>query len=498
MSGSMKFKKEYQILLSILLVCYLTFAVLQLKCTQKSSSQLPEKPKVRHADHIDNSVRGVVIIGWDYQPEEDTEGRLSRDVVKYVLMVPHKLRSRSKTLGVASLAVEDLQELRKLKEFLDTHGEYDGATGTSTQMQAEEFAKAKTLLEQSSCRFLVKNWTIIIRNFGPIYHDDSKGLGWYQDCNIAETAFVLRKKVFLSLRWRAEAGSMSHLDFFVRSTGTLKIAKLSLCYLSNKFTYSDRGFLEGSRDFIDYSTLGQLHNILRIVRPDKIEWTKCADNKQFCPEKPLMSRPNTLAAADGFPICCDVIMDDILAATVDAMNQIGMDYRIVYGTLLGAVRSQAFIPYSDDVDVAIHKADNDRYDSFLLMQQILGPKYFVAWKTNPPVSRVYPHYAPTIAVNTRRHFKGDESLAGSSSLFDSKILREMEKLLPVKNTLLEQRYVDLYPSPEGWFGKSTKITINNRHYLGISDNIDNFLKSWYGDDYMKMRPKLHSKTYLAS
>ncbi len=187
-------------------------------------------------------------------------------------------------------------------------------------------------------------------------------------------------------------------------------------------------------------------------------------------------------------------MDDILASTVDAMNQIGMEYRIVYGTLLGAVRSQAFIPYSDDVDVAIHKADNDRYDSFLLIQQFLGRRYFVAWKTNPPVTRVYPHFAPTVAVDTQRHFKQDNSLE-SYSLFDSKIFKEMEKLLPVRNILLEQRYIDLYPSPETWFGKSTQVTINNRRYRGISDNVDKFLSSWYGDDYM-MRPQIHSQTTL--
>ena len=495
MSSSMTFKKEYKILLSVLLVCYLTFFALQLKCTHKTSSQLSEKLKVRQANHIDNRVQSVEILGWDYQPEKDTEGRLRRDAVKYVLMVPHKLRSRLKSLGVASLAVEDQQELQKLTQFLDKHGEYDGATGMTTHMRVEEFDTAKTLLEQSSCGFLLKNWTMIIRNFGPIHHVESNGLGWFQECNIAETAFVLRKKVFLSLRWRAECGGMSHLDFFVRSTGRLKIAKLSHCYLSHTLSYSDRGALEGTREFIDYSTLGQLHSILRIVRPDKIEWTKCTDDKHFCPEKPFMSRPNTLTAADGFPICCDVIMDDILAATVDAMNQIGIDYRIVYGTLLGAVRSQAFIPYSDDVDVAVHKADNDRYDNFLLMQQILGPRYFVAWKTNPPVSRVYPHYVPTIEVNTRRHFKGDESFE-SSSLFDIKILKEMKELLPVKNILLEQRYVDLYPSPEDWFGKSTEVTINNRHYRGLSDNVDKVIRSWYGDDYMKMRPELHSQTTL--
>ena len=490
----MTLKKEYKILLSILLVFYLTFALLQLKCTQTSSSQLLEKLKVRHSHHIDNSVQSVEILGWDYQPQKDTEGRLRRGVVKYVLMVPHKIPSKLKSLGVAGLAVEDLRELRKLTEFLDTHSQYDGATGMTSHMRGEEFDRAKAFLEQSCCRVLVRNWTIVIRNFGPIHHDDSKGLGWYQECNIAETAFVLRKKVFLSLRWRAEAGSMSHLDFFVRSTGTLKLAKLSHCHFSHKLTYSDRGILEGTRDFIDYSTLGQLHSILRIVRPDKIEWTKCTDDKQFCPEKPLLSRPNTLAAADGFPICCDVIMDDILAATVDAMNQIGMDYRVVYGTLLGAVRSQAFIPYSDDVDVAIHKADNDRYDNFLLIQQILGPRYFVAWKTNPPVSRVYPHYAPMIAVNTQQHFKDDDSLE-SPSLFDTKILKEMRKLLPVKNIVLEQRFVDVYPSPEDWFGTFTEVTINNRHYRGLSDNVK-FIRSWYGDDYMKMRPELHSQTTL--
>jgi len=482
---------------TILVVSCLTFALLQLKCMPESSSL-----NAKHGHHrtLHKSVHKhfVEILGWDYQPEEKVESRLMQDTVKYVLMVPHKLPSWDEVHGMASVALEDPDAFQKLTKFLDVHRDYDGATAVKTKMQDGKFSEAKTLLEQSACKFQVKNWTMIIRNFGPIHYDadsDGKGFGWYQECNIAEMAFVIRKEVFLSLRWRAEAGSMSHLDFFVRSTGTLKIAKLSHCCLSHALTYSDRGFLESSQNFIDYSTLGQLHSILRIVRPDKIEWTKCTDDKQFCPEKPLMSRPNTLAAADGFPICCDVIMDDILAVTVDAMNQIGMDYRIVYGTLLGAVRSQAFIPYSDDVDVAIHKADNDRYESFLLMQQILGPKYFVAWKTNPPVSRVYPHYAPMTAVNTERHFKQNDSLE-SSSLFDSKILKEMEKLLPVKNTLLEQRYVDLYPSPEEWFGKSTEVKINNRHYLGLSDNVEKFLRNWYGDDYMKMRPELHSQTTL--
>lgn len=497
-------KQSKNILVLILLVCVVTFTLQQLRCFPKtiSSSQELGGQARRGRVPIHTGKRAetspVQIFGWDYEPEEKMESQLTKQAVKYVFMVPHKLNSKLKSDGMTRLAVRDQQALLELTKFLDTHEEYDGAEGIAIQKRGREgFDEARESLERSSCRFLVKNWTTIIRNSGKIHHDASKvsQSGWYQECNIAEGPFVLRKEVFLSLRWRAECGSMSHLDFFVRSNAALKIAKLSNCFFSSELTYADRGVLEGTRDFIDYSTLGQLHSILRIVRPDKIEWTKCADDKQFCPEAPLSTRNSTLAAADGFPICCDVVMDDILAATVDAMNKLGIDYRVVYGTLLGAVRSQAFIPYSDDVDVAIHKADNDRYINFRLMQHILGPRYFVAWKTNPPVTRVYPHFAPTMTTDTRRLFKGHESLE-SEALFDRRILREMTKLLPVKNNLLEHRYVDLYPSPESWFGKATQVTINNRRYLGVSDNVDRLLRSWYGNDYLKKRPEIHSKTTL--
>ena len=480
----------------LLVVCCLGFAVLQMRCSIKPSDEQLNKRARTHVIHDQGEKRtqvlSVEVIGWNYEPNEKVESRLTNEAVKYVLMVPHR-----QLKGASRPAVTDQQALFKLIRFLDTHSEFDGATGTATRRRTERFEKAKESLEESSCRFLVKNWTMIIRNSGQIHHDireDSRA-GWYQECTIAEGAFLLRKEVFLSLRWRPDCGSMSHLDFFVRSNASLKIAKLLNCFFSPEIVYTDRGLLKGTRDFTDYSTLGQLHSILRIVRPDKVEWTKCADDKQFCPEAPLSSRFNTLAATNGFPICCDIVMDDILAATVDALNKVGIDYRVVYGTLLGAVRSRALIPYSDDVDVAIHKADNDRYSSFRLMQHILGSRYFVAWKMNPPTSRVYPHFAPTVLTDTGRLFKEEESLE-SEALFDSKILKEMEKLLPVKNDLLEQRYVDLYPSPESWFRKFTHVTINDRQYLGVSDNVDNILRSWYGDDYMEKRPEKHSKTTL--
>lgn len=76
-----------------------------------------------------------------------------------------------------------------------------------------------------------------------------------------------------------------------------------------------------------------------------------------------------------------------------------MDYCIVYGMFFGVVRSQVFILYFDDVDVVIFKVNNDKYDNFLLMQQILGFKYFVVWKINFLVFRVYLYYVLVIEVN---------------------------------------------------------------------------------------------------
>ncbi|KAJ7356357.1 hypothetical protein OS493_025466, partial [Desmophyllum pertusum] len=182
-------KKTQKIFLSIVLVCCLTVLLLQLKA------------KRSRALHESVQMSSVEILGWDYEPQENVEARLTKDVVKYILMVPHKLQSTLKSRGVTSLAEEDREALLKLTEFLDEHAEYDAATGATTEMQVEGFDKAKKQLEQSACRFLVKNWTMIIRNFGSITcDDDSESLGWYQECNIAETAFVLRKEAFPILK----------------------------------------------------------------------------------------------------------------------------------------------------------------------------------------------------------------------------------------------------------------------------------------------------------
>ena len=66
---------------------------------------------------------------------------------------------------------------------------------------------------------------------------------------------------------------------------------------------------------------------------------------------------------------------DILKAFVNVCDRLGLMYYLVEGTLLGAVRHQGFIPWDDDIDVAMPRND---YMRFLKeAQQHLPDYYFV-------------------------------------------------------------------------------------------------------------------------
>jgi len=43
----------------------------------------------------------------------------------------------------------------------------------------------------------------------------------------------------------------------------------------------------------------------------------------------------------------------ILEATIGALDRHGIGYYLDYGTLLGAVRDKAFIPWDDDMDISL-------------------------------------------------------------------------------------------------------------------------------------------------
>lgn len=65
---------------------------------------------------------------------------------------------------------------------------------------------------------------------------------------------------------------------------------------------------------------------------------------------------------------------EILDEFVHVCEKYGLRYYLVGGTLLGAVRHQGFIPWDDDIDVAMPREDYDRFADVAASE--LGPQYF--------------------------------------------------------------------------------------------------------------------------
>ena len=78
------------------------------------------------------------------------------------------------------------------------------------------------------------------------------------------------------------------------------------------------------------------------------------------------------------------------AAIVDDVDRIcdeyGLKYYLIGGTLLGAVRHQGFIPWDDDIDLVMYRAD---YNRFLeIVREKYADRYFVqTFETDPHYSR---------------------------------------------------------------------------------------------------------------
>ncbi len=65
---------------------------------------------------------------------------------------------------------------------------------------------------------------------------------------------------------------------------------------------------------------------------------------------------------------------EILIETNKICRNHNIKYFIICGTLLGAVRHKGFIPWDDDLDIAMHRKD---YDYFLkIANKELNEKYF--------------------------------------------------------------------------------------------------------------------------
>ena len=72
---------------------------------------------------------------------------------------------------------------------------------------------------------------------------------------------------------------------------------------------------------------------------------------------------------------------EVLKAVHSICQKYNLNYFLVGGTLIGAVRHQGFIPWDDDIDIAMMRKDYDHFQE--IAQKELGDKYFLqTWQTD--------------------------------------------------------------------------------------------------------------------
>jgi hypothetical protein len=73
--------------------------------------------------------------------------------------------------------------------------------------------------------------------------------------------------------------------------------------------------------------------------------------------------------------CCHSLLFVLLRGWQQLAAELGIDYMVSYGTLLGAVRAGALIPWTGDVDIALNSSAHD----FLLTTQVREKLWANGW-----------------------------------------------------------------------------------------------------------------------
>ena len=425
-----------------------------------------------------------------------------------VMVFPHS--NKGKHFSHELLEKDELA-FWNLREFLGAMEGFDGATclqpevsklsSETDHVRQQEYINftRNIYLDSSWCRFMKREWSVQIRNTGRVQNVQIRlikqvtnesslpGKGTLpvdillQSCNIVQGPFLIRRDVYDRIGGLLDGfGKLALLEFFIRSEGHLKIAKLSNCMWTPEITRLDRGSLEGSNKVPEYSSFGNKHSILRIVTESRIEWTACVANWKSCPEKPYF-KPQDLPRIAA-PICCSVVLGQMLADLAWALTRLGLEYRIIYGTLLGAVRSQSIIPWTADIDIALTKSAIDNPSTFPAIVKQLENRYYVG-NSFMAVPRVHSLTGPYIDVDTTAFFDGPDDLQGNL-LFSNDIEEAVKGMLPLSEHWRERSYADLYWSPSAWMNGSSLVTINNQKFVTVKE-VDYELTNWYGKDYRR-------------
>ncbi|MDO4510807.1 MAG: LicD family protein [Bacteroidales bacterium] len=104
---------------------------------------------------------------------------------------------------------------------------------------------------------------------------------------------------------------------------------------------------------------------------------------------------------------------EILDYIVHLCQEHGLRYYLSYGSLLGAVRHKGFIPWDDDIDISMPRAD---YEQLLKVMLATPHSRFV---TLTPRAKGYPyHYAKVVDLSTRLMEEELDDFAGNGLWVD--------------------------------------------------------------------------------
>jgi len=128
-----------------------------------------------------------------------------------------------------------------------------------------------------------------------------------------------------------------------------------------------------------------------------------------------------------------------------ALDTLGVEYRVVYGTLLGALRSQAIITWTYDIDIALPESYFYRNTStFSALQKLLGNQYYV--EESFGMKRAHLLLPPLIEINTTAHFDGPDDVEGNA-IFNDELEEAVKGLLPVSRNWRKRYYLDFHEAP---------------------------------------------------
>ncbi|EDO32258.1 predicted protein [Nematostella vectensis] len=179
------------------------------------------------------------------------------------------------------------------------------------------------------------------------------------------------------------------------------------------------------------------------------------------------------------PICCSVVLDEILRDLVNVFHKKGINYLVLYGTLIGAMRSKTIIPWTNDVDIGLRKEYFRNTNFFVSLQKDLGKKYLVGMYSG--MKRMLPVFQPYTNLSASPYNSGFCEMQLKGEFFSDEVIKSIANMLPLGTLWRRSGYLDFYVTGDSWWNGSSTVEING---MKLVKDPHGFLVDHYGKDYI--------------